>query len=349
MPETRDLRSVVDAAEQAAAAGDYASAERFLREAVVLQEADLGPLHPDLANTLNNLGVVCEITDKPADAELCYRRACAIATAVLDPDHPFVATSRKNLRDFCEARGRPVESPSPPTADAVEREPRAASSVHLRHKRPTHVESRLFAFRRFSRPLAIGALIVSGLVFVALIATRPWFRSNERAGSPGPATQLLRGSPAPTPEPVPVEPSPVLKEPTNSSGPVGVRKSPAPAASAAERPTVADAHLCRRLSTGGSRGLASDWQCDAPSFPVAPGSLSFFTRLKSAGGTAVQHRWYRGDQLRQVVELRIRANPTSGYRTYSRYTIDNQSVGDWRIELRTEDGILLHEERFVVR
>src|SRR5262249_43008300 len=71
--EPRELRSVVEAAERAAAAGDYASAEQHLREAVLLQEARLDPLLPDLANTLNNLGVVCEFTDKPVDAELCYR------------------------------------------------------------------------------------------------------------------------------------------------------------------------------------------------------------------------------------------------------------------------------------
>ncbi len=56
-------------AEQAANAGDYATAEPLLREAALLQEAALGPLHPDLANTLNNLAVVCELTDKMADAE----------------------------------------------------------------------------------------------------------------------------------------------------------------------------------------------------------------------------------------------------------------------------------------
>ena len=112
MPEPREPRSIIEAAEQAAAAGNYSSAEELLREAALLQEARLGPLHPDLANTLNNLGVVCEITGNPVDAERCFRRAFAIATTVLEPDHPFVATSRKNLRDFCEARGTPVELPT---------------------------------------------------------------------------------------------------------------------------------------------------------------------------------------------------------------------------------------------
>src|SRR5688572_13133933 len=117
MPEPRGARSLIENAEQAATAGDYASAEDLLREAAALQERTLGPTHPDLANTLNNLGIVCEMTDNPIDAEHYFRRAHAIATATLEPNHPFVATSRKNLHDFCEARGRPVELP--PSSPAV--------------------------------------------------------------------------------------------------------------------------------------------------------------------------------------------------------------------------------------
>src|SRR5262245_35409093 len=119
MPEPRDARSIIENAEQAAAAGNYASAEDLLREAATLQEQTLGPNHPDLANTLNNLGIVCEMTANPIDAEHYFRRGYSIATATLPPDHPFVATSRKNLLDFCSVRGRPVESPpSPPQVAA---------------------------------------------------------------------------------------------------------------------------------------------------------------------------------------------------------------------------------------
>ena len=106
MPEPLEARSIIENAEQAAAAGDYASAEELLREAAALQEQTLGPCHPDLANTLNNLGVVCEMADNPIDAEHYFRRAYTVATATLAPDHPFVATSSKNLHDFCAARGR---------------------------------------------------------------------------------------------------------------------------------------------------------------------------------------------------------------------------------------------------
>ena len=136
----------------------------------------------------------------------------------------------------------------------------------------------------------------------------------------------------------------------STGGSAGVRESRARAASpSASPPTVADAHLCRDLSTSGPRGSSGDWQCNRPSLPVDPGSLFFYTRIQSAGDTTVEHRWYRGDQLRKVVKLQIRANTTGGYRTYSRNTVDHQSGGDRKVELRTEDGILLHEERFVVR
>jgi hypothetical protein len=349
MPETRELRTVVDVAEQAAAAGDYTSAEHLLREAVLLQEARLGPLHPDLANTLNNLGVVCEITDKPADAELCYRRAYAIATAVLEPDHPFVATSRKNLSDFCEARGKPVELPIPPPVVAAERKPRATNSDGPMRERRSRAISRLFAFERPFRSLAIAALGVGGLVFVMFIAVRPFGSNRQARISPGSAIQSPV-SHASTPEPLPIEPAPTRTETATSIGrPVGGEGTRAGAASIDVPPTVADAQLCRNLFTSGSRGLPGDWQCDRPKVPFDQGSLFFYTRIRSAGDTTVQHRWYRGDQLRKVVELRIHASPTEGYRTYSRHTVDHQSGGDWRVELRTQDGILLHEERFVVR
>lgn len=108
-------------------------------------------------------------------------------------------------------------------------------------------------------------------------------------------------------------------------------------------PEVADAQLCRDLSRGG------DWRCDPVSSPVDPGSLFFFTRLKAANDTTVQHRWYRGAALVQAVDLRIRANPSNGYRTFSRNNVNAQTAGDWRVELRAADGALLHEIRFVVQ
>ncbi len=100
MWEVREPGTIIQAAERAAEGGNFAAAENLLREAARLQEAELGPRHPDLANTLNNLGIVCEMTSKPDEAEQYFRRAVSIARTSLPPEHPFVATSQKNLRDF---------------------------------------------------------------------------------------------------------------------------------------------------------------------------------------------------------------------------------------------------------
>jgi hypothetical protein len=70
---------------------------------------------------------------------------------------------------------------------------------------------------------------------------------------------------------------------------------------------------------------------------------------KSATATTIEHRWYQGNRMRRVVQLRVEASPGTGYRTYSRNTISSERAGDWRVELRSADGTVLHEERFTVR
>ena len=72
----------MDAAAEAAAQGDFRTAERHLKRAVELQELTLGPQHPDVANTLNNLGVVYEHLEETARRAVvstrlrhCARRA----------------------------------------------------------------------------------------------------------------------------------------------------------------------------------------------------------------------------------------------------------------------------------
>ena len=106
---------------------------------------------------------------------------------------------------------------------------------------------------------------------------------------------------------------------------------------------VATAELCKALSTSG------EWRCVRAGNPAGPGALFFYTRIKSPTATTVLHRWYRGDRLRRSVELSVQPNTKDGYRTFSRNTVDSRSAGDWKVELRTKDGVLLHEERFVVR
>ena len=105
-------------------------------------------------------------------------------------------------------------------------------------------------------------------------------------------------------------------------------------------PTVVTAQLCTALSV---------WRCEAADSQVPPGPMFFYTQVKSATATTIEHRWYQGDRLRHAVQLRIQPNPGAGYRTYSRNTISSERAGDWRVELRSADGTVLHEERFTVR
>ena len=333
MPEPRDARSIIENAEQAATAGDYASAEDLLREAAALQEQTLGPKHPDLANTLNNLGIVCEMTDNPIDAEHYFRRAHAIATATLAPDHPFVATSRKNLHDFCAARGRPVELPpsSPAVAAWLDAPAPVAAAVAAAAAAPRR-EASLW------RPLALGGLSGVGLLIVIVTMARPWGSPVEEPPS-GPATAIAPAREAPARPAAPV--SRPAAPPAEPLPPAQPQPEPQPTATVAQStPMVATVQLCTALRA---------WQCEAADGQVPPGPVFFYTQLKSATATTIEHRWYQGDRLRRAVQLRVEANPGTGYRTYSRSTIGSESAGNWRVELRSADGTVLHEEPFTVR
>lgn len=358
MPDVRAFHTGVEAAEQAAAAGDFTRAEALLREAADLQEAEVGPLHPDLASTFNNLAVVCEMVDKPADAEQFYRRAHAIAAATLGPGHALVTTSRDNLRDFCQARGLPLEEwaevlparPASPAGDtpgpvAAETAPVAAPTPRAwSAARPA--ASAASPARHSIRRTSLRAALVFVVLAVAA-AARVWLTPAPRidaaatpsaAPQPGPAPAATASAPAPavprepvatTPLPPPAaprRPSPITAPGNDDSGPAGAR--------------VVRATVCRTLTPTGA------WPCEPAGATTAPGSVAFYTRVASPRPMLVRHRWYQDDRLRQDVALRLGANAAQGYRTFSRRTV---GPGEWRVELRAETGTLLDEVRFVVR
>jgi hypothetical protein len=345
MWQAREAGTIIHAAEKAAETGNYASAENLLREAARLQEASLGPRHADLANTLNNLGIVCEITGKPEDAEQYFRRAVSIARTSLPQDHPFVATSQKNLRDFCEARGKKVELPALPPPEAPKPAPEVRARVDAEEPEDPEVTSRKFFHR-----LALGALGPIAMLMVVLAAGLP------RLGAPELTTTssaLAVDSPrdvAPTSVPAPVESIPTAEETTPTAAPssseepeeaAASNSTPPTSASVPTRPVVVRASLC---------GDLDDWACDPADDPVPPGPLFFYTPIKSIFATTIQHRWYQDGRLQQTVQLRVQPNRADGYRTYSRHVIkEDESAGNWRVEVSSEDGALLHEERFTVR
>jgi hypothetical protein len=413
MSEGAATRVMLDAAERAATAGDFASAYELLRGALRRQEESLGAAHPDLANTLNNLAVVAERTGREKEAEPLYRRAAAIAKAAFPPDHPMVVASRQNLEDFCRARGVSIEAPAseaamiaPPvdsgvapapdialtrapdtavtpapetavtpapdtlamrgpdtqsdgpvpdhpsqmgTTAAAARDvspgettsPRAAPLAADRSTRPAPSSQPLRpppGSTRTSRPLVWLAVAAGIIVVAVLLLLRPGSSRDASMSQPAAAAQPDASDHQPTSAPPRGTPAPSIKgRPITRGERNGSTGRPATASVV----TIVAAEVCRTLSTSGR-----NWRCEPIGDSVAPGRVVFYTRLKSTRNAAVMHRWYRGGTLRRSVRLTTRANANEGYRTYSRQTVDK---GEWRVELTSADGDVLHEKRFVVR
>jgi len=347
----------MDRAEQAAHRDDFAAAEEALRLAVELQERTLGASSPDVASTLNNLGVVYERLNRPAEAESCYRKSFAIAKAALAGDHPLVETSATNLREFCDARGIAFEPPAPaPVNPRVEIPPVATPSRPPRELPLEPVVATPSGPSR--RPIVIGALIVLAIAAAVFFSSR---QSTSPVTTPAPqaavpaAPVVESETPAPAPAPIP---APSAAPPAGASEPVS--KAPAPAVPpravpprAVSPPAVApqsatrvavealDAQLCQSLD------LEANWRCAPLPDSAIAGPVFFVTRLKSASNTTVEHRWYRNNKLSQAVTLRVQAT-ASGYRTYSRMTASPDRAGTWRVEVRDAAGAVLGQKTFVV-
>ena len=72
-------------------------AEIYSRRALALKEKLLGAEHPDVAVTLNNLGLLLKKQGKLSEAAERYERALAIFEAQLSSDHLKLLTTRANL------------------------------------------------------------------------------------------------------------------------------------------------------------------------------------------------------------------------------------------------------------
>jgi len=348
------LQQILGSAEQAAKGGDYSSAEALLREAARLQESSLGPHHPDLASTFNNLGIICEQSNQLAAAEEFYGRAFSIASVCLSADHPLVITSRDNLDEFRRAHGRfaqsvesqesDAEAVFPPETTVPQRTTVSQGVAVPRENAVPEENADRTAIERTSRK----TLLLSGAAFVlvVVVALAIWMtrmpapRSDAAGSSTAPAQEA-----APRPEPAGRESS----QPAAQSTPARLQAVPTgePLAKTAEvKPTTGDARvvealLCQSLSTAGAR-----WQCAAPGDSSSPGQLFFYTRIAAPQNTQVHHRWYRNGRLRQDVTLAVGANPVSGYRTFTRQRVN---AGDWKVELVTAEGVVLREESVAIR
>ena len=375
MSELQDVQNILEAAGNAANAGDLAAAADLLQRAAGIQEAELGPLHPDLANTLNNLAIVAEGTGRLDDAERFYRRAVAITSVSLPADDPLVASSRENLEAFCRDRGLPIDAPPPiiaPSPAPTPPEPNPPKptppepDLFARHDKARETETapavRAASVAAPATPISSGAPVavrhspginprVFAAVALVLLAIALLFvvrscltRDTPPQTETGPPAAQQPAEPAPAPAAAPPSagqgepPRTAPRDNKNSS-----RAAPTPSApvGASSGISVVAPQLCHNFSTSGGR-----WRCDPVQSPVAAGPIVLYTRVKSPRDAVVIHRWYRGNALQKTARLTVRANPTEGYRTYSRQTVHGGE--EWRVEVRTTNGDLLYEQRLAV-
>ncbi|MDZ4723273.1 MAG: tetratricopeptide repeat protein, partial [candidate division Zixibacteria bacterium] len=73
-------------------------------------EKALGPDHPDVALSLNNLAFLYNTQGQYALAEPLYKRALEIREKALGPDHPNVAGSLENMAALYRATEREKEA-----------------------------------------------------------------------------------------------------------------------------------------------------------------------------------------------------------------------------------------------
>jgi len=95
---------------------------------LALREKALGPRHPAVATSLNNMATVLRAQGRHADAEPFQRRALAILERALGPDHPLVANSLSNLAWVLHGRGE--------VDDAIAASRRSVSVLAARAARP---------------------------------------------------------------------------------------------------------------------------------------------------------------------------------------------------------------------
>jgi hypothetical protein len=101
------------AAELSYAFGEFNETEHLLKQVLKIQEKLLGPEHVDLAQTLNNLGVLRHTQGRFAEAEAFYLWALEICDAHQNSQDPEVVNLRQNYQAFLQEMGRQFQSHHP--------------------------------------------------------------------------------------------------------------------------------------------------------------------------------------------------------------------------------------------
>ncbi|MEE9534680.1 MAG: DUF2914 domain-containing protein [Acidimicrobiia bacterium] len=80
-------------------------------------------------------------------------------------------------------------------------------------------------------------------------------------------------------------------------------------------------------------------------FSADVGQLWCWTRVSGAEGTVIQHVWMHGPHENAIELPTIGGSP---WRTWSNKSIPPDWTGEWRVEIRDEDGNVVETVRFTV-
>jgi hypothetical protein len=100
------------AAELSYAFGEFHETGHLLEQVLRVQQKLLGPEHPDLAQTLNNLGVLRHTQGRSTEAEAFYLWALEICQANRHPQDQDVVNVVRNYAAFLQECGRLPEAES---------------------------------------------------------------------------------------------------------------------------------------------------------------------------------------------------------------------------------------------
>ena len=284
-----------------------------MRQALKLQEAHFGLVYPEVASTLNVLGLVCGVLGRPDEAEFLHRRALGIARRTLGPGHPTVAASLRHLSKLYESQGKPdrlakVASGRLPTSASPDIDAAGEAPAMAEDDRAAATRSLLDRFRASlrahpSRFRQAAVLVVgTGVLLVSML----WFWVG-RGGEEG--DEVVAGSAvsaaAPEDEPVPTIDD--ADSGLDAEAVPGATDEPAPTPEPPVAPTgnasavVTTGEVCSQLATRGDDGARlPEWRCDPVGTGAPTGLLFFYTRVRSRAGTTIEHRWYRDGGLDQT-------------------------------------------------
>jgi tetratricopeptide (TPR) repeat protein len=85
---------------------EFDLAESLFKRSLAIREKALGPDHPDVSTSLNNLALLYEAQGKYDLAEPLFKRSLESYEKALDADHPYVASALNNLAFLYEAQGK---------------------------------------------------------------------------------------------------------------------------------------------------------------------------------------------------------------------------------------------------